>query len=91
MFSLIFLFLIDVFKFSTSFNDFLILLFEIDIDKIIQSLLYVLLYFSLINTFIVLFMILKRIEKLFSVKLNQEIEIIEKKEKKDLDNWEDIN
>ena len=72
IFSIIFLFLIDVLKFSNEFKDLLYVVFEVDNESYFQSFLYAIFYFFLINTFIVLFMILKRIEKLFSSRIQQE-------------------
>jgi hypothetical protein len=86
--TLINLFLIDVLKFSTSFNDFLFIIFEKDIDAYFQTILQIILYFTFIQTFLVLFMIIKRIEKLFNVELEQEVEKIKKHGKDELDNWD---
>lgn len=88
--TLINLFLIDVLKFSDSFNDLLYIFFEQDINHYLQTFLQIILYFTFIQTFLVLFMIIKRIEKLFIVEIDQEIENIKKEEKNELDEWEDI-
>jgi fumarate reductase subunit D len=88
--TLINLFLIDVLKFSTSFNDFLMIFFEINIDAYFQTILQIVLYFTFIQTFLVLFMIIKRIEKLFRVEIEQEIDIIKTKQKEELNQWDDV-
>lgn len=87
--TLINLFLIDVLKFSPSFNDFLLIIFEKDIDAYFQTILQIVLYFTFIQTFLVLFMIIKRIEKLFNVEIDQEIEKIKEHGKNELDNWDE--
>lgn len=88
--TLINLFLIDVLKFPTSFNDFLFIIFEKNIDAYFQTLLQIILYFTFIQTFLVLFMIIKRIEKLFAVEIEQEIEKIKVNGKSELQNWDDV-
>lgn len=87
--TLINLFLIDVLKFPTGFNDFLFIIFEKNIDGYFQTLLQIVLYFTFIQTFLVLFMIIKRIEKLFSVEIEQEIDNIKIEQKKELNQWDD--
>lgn len=87
--TLINLFLIGVLKFSESFNDFLFILFEVDIDFYFQTFLQVILYFTFIQTFLVLFMIIKRIEKLFSIEIEEEIDKIQIEKKTELDHWDD--
>lgn len=88
--TLINLFLIDVLKFPNDFNDFLFIIFEKNIDAYFQTLLQIVLYFTFIQTFLVLFMIIKRIEKLFSVEIEQEIEKIKTDGKGELDKWDDV-
>lgn len=88
--TLINLFLIDVLKFPTSFNDFLFIIFEKNIDAYFQTFLQIVLYFTFIQTFLVLFMIIKRIEKLFTVEIEQEIEKIKINGKSELDQWDDV-
>lgn len=87
--TLINLFLIDVLKFPKGFNDFLFIIFEKNIDYYFQTLLQIVLYFTFIQTFLVLFMIIKRIEKLFSVEIEQEIDNIKIEQKKELNQWDD--
>ncbi|MEZ7500788.1 hypothetical protein QO200_18900 [Flavobacterium sp. Arc3] len=87
--TLINLFLIDVLKFPKGFNDFLFIIFKKNIDDYFQTLLQIVLYFTFIQTFLVLFMIIKRIEKLFSVEIEQEIDNIEIEQKKELNQWDD--
>lgn len=86
---LINLFLIDVFKLSTEFNDLLYLFFEVDVDSFFQSIMQIILYFAFIQTFLVLFMILKRIEKLFRVEMETELDNLEKERIKELDSWDE--
>jgi len=87
--TLINLFLIDVLKFSSNFNDFLYIIFEKDIDAYFQTILQIILYFTFIQTFLVLFMIIKRIEKLFNVEIEQEIEKTEDERKSELESWDE--
>lgn len=87
--TLINLFLIDILKFPTDFNDFLFIIFEKNIDAYFQTLLQIVLYFTFIQTFLVLFMIIKRIEKLFTVEIEQEIDNIKIEQKKEINQWDD--
>lgn len=86
--SIMFLFLIDILSFSKDFKGLINLIFEVDLEKYLQSLLFIVFYFFLINTFIVLFMILKRIEKLFSARIKEEKENAQKNAQKNLDMWD---
>lgn len=86
---LINLFLIDVFKFSAGFNDSLYLVFAVDVDSLFQSIMQIILYFAFIQTFLVLFMILKRIEKLFRVEMETELDNLEKEAVTELNSWDE--
>lgn len=86
---LINLFLLDVFKFSKGFNDILFIYFEVDVDSFFQSIMQIILYFAFIQTFLVLFMILKRIEKLFRVEMETEIDNLKEEALKELDSWDE--
>ena len=66
------------------------IIFEKNIDAYFQTLLQIILYFTFIQTFLVLFMIIKRIEKLFAVEIEQEIEKIKVNGKSELQNWDDV-
>lgn len=88
LFSIIFLFLIDILKFSKDFNNLIDLLFEFNFENYFQSILFTSFYFFFINTFIVLFMILKRIEKLFSSRIKEEKDNAKKIATQNLENWD---
>lgn len=88
IFSIIFLFLIDILKISPQLKNFLATFIIFDFDCFFQTILYSVFFFFLTNTFIVLFMILKRIEKLFSARIKQEKENAVKIANENLEKWD---